>query len=110
MIGHCINCDKEILRKVNGKWEDVEYHSICFKKNDGNYHRLAFCKKCHDQWENDYNPVLTEKIDKHIEECIREEMKPFIGLEMVEIVSKEGPLCNEDRKNIQVVDAGGVNE
>lgn len=98
-IGRCIYCEKEILIKVNGKWEDIEYHSITFKKKDGNYHRLAFCKLCHDSWIDKDNHLLTYRIKKHIEDCIREEMKQFEGLEMVEIVTKDGPLTDEDKKD-----------
>lgn len=105
-IGHCLNCDKEILRVVDNKWEDVDYHSITFMKGTGSYIRFPFCKVCHDSWDDSLNEQLKPKIVKHIEEVIRREMEPFLKMELTNIVTKDGPLDEEDKKNIRVVDGG----
>ena len=105
-IGHCINCDKEIFRRVEGKWEDLEYHSITFLQGNGSYIRFGFCKECHDSWENKKNKELKPKILKHLESMIRKEMEPFFFLEIKDLVTKDGPLDEEDKQQMQVVDGG----
>jgi hypothetical protein len=104
MIGYCINCDKKILDFKDGKWEDIEYHSITFMKKSGSYLRLSFCKQCHDEFGEVNYEELRPKILKHVESVVRKQLEPFINMELVSVVTKDGPLDEEDRKNgVQVV-------
>ena len=104
MIDHYINYDKKILNYKDGKWEDIEYHSITFMKDTESYLRLSFCKQCHDEFGELNYEELRPKVLKHLEEFIRHQMEPFKKMKLVSVVTKDGPLDDDDRKDgVQVV-------
>ncbi|SRR5260221_11571845 len=107
-IGKCISCDKEIFRKVDRKWEDIEYHSITFLHDGGSYIRFPFCKVCHDSWEDVKNEELYPKIEKHVHEMAFMFIQPYLKMKLEKMVTKDGPLDQEEKENITITDAGGL--
>ncbi len=68
MLGHCPNCDKEILRIKGQKSKPLgNYRSIKFALNDGSTMEMGVCLDCHDAWD-----------DKMTDEFMKSKMEKFL--------------------------------
>lgn len=112
MIGHCPNCEKEIMKIAGQKVRILgNYRSIKFSMSDGSTMEVGMCSDCHDRWnENTTDDFLKTKMNKFLEKVYEndgpkriQEVKNYYNKnKIVGIARKMGSLKSSEIKGARI--------